>query len=122
MKAILELKKVRDEGDIFHRYNIDGTQVWFVQYQDSGNIYTVSVRAGDEIKEDFRFYVQDGSHNERYYPEYIEINTNHERLTIGQVDDYVSGLLYAKKIAKAIMELFENGEHIELYKLHHKEM
>lgn len=122
MKAVLELKKERDEGSIFYRYNIDGTLVWFDQYQDSGHIYTVAVRAGDEIKEDFQFYVQDDSQNDYYYPKYIEINTNHERLTVDQVDGYVNGLTYAKRIAEAIMEIFENSEHKELYDRFHKEM
>lgn len=114
MKAVLELK--RDKvGEIFYRYNVNGTLVWFSQYTESGNIYTVSVSAADDIKEDFRFYVVDGSQHEYYYPEFVEINTNHERLTVDKVDEYISGLMYAKNVAMAIMEIFESGEHKELY-------
>lgn len=120
-KAVLEVKKERNDGSIFYRYNIDGTKVWFDQYQDSGNIYAVYVRAGDEIQDDFKFCVQDGSQFDHYYPKYIEINTNHERLTVNQVCDYVNGLLYAKRIASAIMKIFENGKHKNLYEQFHKE-
>ena len=121
MKAVLELKKEREES-IFYKYNVYGTLVWFEQYKDSGNIYTVFVSLADEIKEEFRFYVQDGSQRDYYYPEFVEININHERLTVDQVDGYINGLVYAKRIAKAVMDIFENGEHMELYKLHHNEM
>lgn len=121
MKAVLELKK-ENEDNIFYRYNIDGTLVWFDQYCNSGHIYTVYVRPGDEITEEFEFYVQGSSRVAYDYPEFIEINTNHERLTVDQVDGYVSGLMYAKKIAEAIMDIFKSGEHIELYKMHHTEM
>lgn len=120
MKTVLELKKEQNEG-IFYRYNIDGTLVWFEQYKDNGNIYTVSVRTTDEIKEDFNFYVEDDSPHS-YYPKFVEIQTHHERLTVGQVDEYVSGILYAKRVAEAIMSIFESEEHIGLYKLHHNEM
>lgn len=121
MKAILELKKERDEGSIFYRYNIDGTLVWFEQYQDSGHIYMVTIGLGDEVEEDFGFYVCDGSQNDHYYPEYIEICTIHKRLTVDQVDEYVNELLYIQKIAKAIMEIFELDEHKKLYEHFHKE-
>lgn len=120
MKAILELKKTREDS-IFYRYNIDGTLVWFEQYKENGHIYTVSVTSGDEIKERFRFYVQDGAHTEHYYPVFVKIETNHEGLTVDQVDGYVSDLVYAKMVAKAIMEIFESGEHKDLYEQFHKE-
>ena len=120
MKAILELKKERDEGSIFYRYNISGTQVWFEQYQDSGNIYMTHVRLNDELAEDFKFYVQDHSYNEEYYPESIEINTNHERMTVDHVEGYIDRLRAAKEAAIAIMEIFESGIHKELYEHYHK--
>ena len=121
MKAVLELKKDK-VSEIFYRYNIDGTLVWFEQYMESGHIYMVHVSTADDIKEDFKFYVHDGSQHDYYYPEYVEINTNHERLTVDQVEEYVSGLMYAKRVAESIMDIFSSGEHMELYKLHHTEM
>lgn len=122
MKAVLELKKERVGESVFYRYNVEGNLVWFDQYIDSGNIYTVAVRTLDWIRENFQFYVQDGSQRDYYYPEFVEINTNHERLTVDQVEGYINGLLYAKQIAEAIMGIFKSGEHMELYKLHHPEM
>ena len=121
MRAILELTKEREDS-IFYRYNIYGTLVWFEQYKENGHIYTVAVTPGDTIKEEVAFYVHDGSRHDYYYPEFVEISVHHKELTVGQVDGYVSCLVYAKMVAEAIMEIFESDEHIELYKLHHKEM
>ena len=122
MKAVLELKKEKSGECVFYRYNVEGNLVWFEQYVDSGHIYTVTVRTLDWIRENFQFYVQDGSQHDYYYPEFVEINTNHERLTVDQVDGYVNGLMYAKKIAEEIMNIFNSGEHMELYKMYHAEM
>ncbi len=120
MKAVLELKKERGKDSIFYRYNIDGTLVWFEQYYN-GHIYFVSVRPSDEI-EDVEFYVNDGSSHDIYYPEWVEINIHHERLTVDQIDGYIIGLQYAKRVAEAIMNIFDNGEHMELYESCHKKM
>jgi hypothetical protein len=118
MEAILELTKIRDESDVFYRYNIDGTTVWFSQYQNNGNIYAVTVRPNDEL-ENIEFYVQDDSRNEIYYPKWVEISTCHESLNVDSVDDYINELKYAKETAKAIMDIFESGAHKEYYdKLH----
>lgn len=114
MKAILELTKERDEGDIFYRYNIDGTLVWFSQYKTNGRIYTVTVRTPEKL-DSFELYVQDGSREEKYYPQYVEISTSHERLNVDQVDAYIDGLKYAKGVAQAIMDIFESGIHKECY-------
>lgn len=121
MKAILEFKDEQKDST-FYRYNIDGTLVWFDQHADSGHIFTVSVKPGDKLANRFNFYVKDGSRSRYYYPICVEIITNSEGLTIDLVDGYVSCIVYAKMVAEAIMEIFESGEHIELYKLHHKEM
>ena len=104
MKAVLELKKERTDESVFYRYNIEGNLVWFEQYMDSGNIYTVAVRTLDWIDEHFQFYVQDGSQHDYYYPEFVEINLKHKSLTVDQVDGYVNCLVYAKRIAEAIMK------------------
>lgn len=118
MKTVLELTRARDEGDVFYRYNIDGTLVWFSQYQSNGHIYMVTVRPNEKL-ENIEFYVQDGSNHDVYYPEWVEISTCHERLTVDSVDDYINELKYAKETAKAIMDIFESGAHKEYYdKLH----
>ena len=122
MKAVLELKKERVGESVFYRYNIEGNSVWFEQYIDNGHIYSVTVRTLDWIRENFQFYVHDGSQHDYYYPELVEINIKNESLGVNQVDGYVNGLLYAKQIAGAIMDIFKSGEHMELYKLHHTDM
>ena len=121
MKAVLELKKERVGESVFYRYNIEGNLVWFEQYIDNGHIYGVTVRTPDWIRENFQFYVQDGSQHDYYYPEFVEISTNNKSLTVDQVEGYVNSLLYAKNIAEAIMDIFKSGEHMELYKKLHKE-
>ena len=118
MKAILELRRVRDEGDIFYRYNIDGTLVWFSQHQSNGHIYTVTVRPNEEL-ENIEFYVQDDSYCDVYYPKWVEISTHHETLNVDSVDDYINELRYAKETAQAIMDIFESGVHKEHYDKFH---
>jgi hypothetical protein len=122
MKAVLELKQERVGESVFYRYNIEGTLVWFEQYIENGHIYAAYVCTPDWIEEDFHFYVQGGSRHDYYYPELVEINTKNKSLMVDQVERYVNGLMYAKKIAEAIMDIFDSGEHMELYKLHHPGM
>ena len=114
MNAVLEFIRPSEDGDVFYRYNIDGTKVGFSQHQSNGHIYMVSVRPNEEL-EDIEFYVQDGSNKEVYYPEWVEISTCHERLTVDSVDDYINKLKYAKKTANAIMDIFKSGTHKEYY-------
>ena len=121
MKAVLELKKERTDS-IFYRYNIDGTLVWFEQYKKNGHIYIVFIQTCKDLKDDVDFDIQDGSWDENCYPEFVEINIHHRKLTVEQIDEYVSGLLYAKRVANAIMEIFKHGEHKELYDSFHSKM
>ena len=120
VRVTLELKKANREGDIFYRYNISDTIVWFEQYQNSGHIYTVSVRPSVEL-EGIKFYVQDGSKHEVYYPEWVEIDVEHTELNADQVDEYISKLKLAKEVAKVIEDIFNCPEHIDLYKEFHKQ-
>ena len=119
IKVVLELKKTRDEGDIFYRYNVNGTLVWFSQYQDSGHIYSVIVRPSVEL-EGIKFYVQDGSMHDVFYPEWVEISVEHARLNVDQVDEHISKLKFAKEVAEVIENIFNCPEHIDLYKEFHK--
>lgn len=121
LKAILELTKENEGDDIFYRYNIDGTKVWFMQQQDNGNIYTVSIRPGDEFDDIVEFYMQDDYHSDVYYPLGIEICTR-QRLTLKQMDEYIDLMQHTKEVATAIMNIFESGIHKECYDKFHKEM
>ena len=119
VRIVLELRKTRDEGDIFYRYNISGTQVWFSQYPTNGNIYTVMVRPSDEL-EGIKFYVHDGSMSGIYYPTWVEIDVEHTGLNVDQIDEHISKLKLAKEVAKVIEDIFESPEHKDLYEEFHK--
>lgn len=118
MKAVLELTKIRDEGDIFYRYDIDGTKVWFEQYQSNGHICSVSIRPNEEL-EDFDFYVDDNF--EDCYPMGVYVHIGNTRLTMEQVDEFVGKVQYAKQVIQAVEGIFESGIHRECYEKHHKE-
>ena len=75
-----------------------------------------------DLKDDFDFDIKDGSWDDNGYPELVDINIHHRKLNVEQMDEYVSGLLYAKRVADAIMEIFEHGEHKELYESFHSKM
>ena len=120
VRVVLELKKTNNEGGIFYRYNISGTLLWFEQYQNSGHIYTVAARPSVEL-EGIKFYVQDGSKHEVYYPEWVEIDVEHTELNVDQVDEYISKLKFAKEVANVIEDIFNSPEHIDLYKEFHKQ-
>ena len=119
VRVVLELKKASDRNDIFYRYNVSGTLVWFSQNQQNGCIYSVCVRPSREL-DCMAFYVQDGSRHNVYYPEWVEISVDHTRLNADQVDEYISKLKFAKEVAKAIEDIFNSPEHIDLYKEFHK--
>ena len=119
VRVVLELKKAGDRNDIFYRYNVSGTLVWFSQNQHNGCIYSVCVRPSREL-DGVEFYVQDGSRHDVYYPEWVEISVDHTRSNVDQVDEHISKLKFAKTVAKAIEDIFNCSEHIDLYKEFHK--
>lgn len=120
MKATLELTKVRDEGDIFYRYDIDGTKVWFSQYPQNGNIYTVAIRTNEELDGEVEFYLQEDYHGDKCYPTGIYISAGHRRLFPEQMDEHIELMKYAKEVAVAIMDIFNGGVHKECYEKFHK--
>jgi hypothetical protein len=120
MKAILELTKTNDEGEIFYRYSVDGTLVWFTQHQESGNIYSVIVRVNEELHDTVSFYIQDGDYKDIYYPIGIDICTR-GRFNIDKMDEYISLMQYTKNVATAIMDIFNDGIHKECYNKFHTE-
>lgn len=120
MKTILELTKTRDEGDIFYRYDIDGTKVWFSQYPSNGKIYTVAIRPNEELHGEVEFYLEEDFNGDKCYPTGIYISAGHKRLTPEQVDEHVELIKYAKNVAVAIMDIFNSGIHKECYDKFHK--
>lgn len=120
MKAILELTKTRDEGDIFYRYDIDGTKVWFSQYPQNGNIYTVAIRPNEELHGEIEFYIQDDYSGDICYPTGIYISASSRRLFPEQIDEHIALMKYAKEVAVAIMDIFNKGIHKECHDKFHK--
>lgn len=119
MQTILELTKEREEGDIFYRYDIDGTKVWFSQYPSNGNIYTVTIRPNEKLHGNIEFYLEEDYHGDKCYPVGIYISSGHGRLTPEQVDEHVALMQYAKNVATAIIDIFNNGIHKECYDKFH---
>lgn len=120
MRTILELTKTRDEGDIFYRYDIDGTKVWFSQYPQNGNIYTVAIRPNEELHDEVEFHLQEHYLGDECYPTAIYISVGHKRLFPEQIDNHIELMRYAKKVAVAIMDIFNSGVHKECYDKFHK--
>lgn len=111
LNIVCELKKEFDNNEMFYRYDIDGTCIWFAQYTDSGNIYSVGIRTNDRLS-DIEFYIEDGSRHDNYYPENVYIRV-HECLFIEQMDNYIELLKYAKEMSESIMSIFSLEEHIK---------
>lgn len=121
MKTVLELTKARDEGDIFYRYDIDGTKVWFSQYPSNGNIYSVAIRTNERLNDKIEFYLQEDYHGDKCYPSGIYISAGHQRLYPEQIDEHVELMKYAKEVAITIMDIFNSGVHKECYDKFHIE-
>lgn len=119
MKTILELTKARNEGDIFYRYDIDGTKVWFSQYPSNGNIYSVAIRMNEKLNSMIEFHIQDDYGLDTCYPLGINIAIRYS-LTLEQMDEHIELMKYAKEVAMAIMNIFNSGVHKECYDKFHK--
>lgn len=119
MKTILELTKTREDGDIFYRYDIDGTKVWFSQYPQNGNIYSVVIRTNEKLDRKIEFYLEDDCHRNKCYPVGVDISIGHRRLSPAQVEEHVELMQYAKEVAEAIMNIFNDGIHKECYDKFH---
>ena len=127
MKYVLDLKdyvtkfhsEQKDYNDVFYRYNIldcsdvQVATVWFSQKEDSGNIYTVSVRLSAEF-EGFDIYVTDDAH--KYYPQGYEISVPHKRLsTDSDMKEYIKKLQLVNLIAHNVMDILREEEHTQKY-------
>lgn len=119
MKAILELTKEREEGDIFYRYDIDGTKVWFSQYPTNGNIYSVAIRGNEKLGDMITFRIQDDFNFDVCYPLGIDISIRYN-LTLETIDRYIELMQYAKEVATTIMGVFSEGVHKDCYDKFHK--
>ena len=120
-KAVLEIENKRQNKsfaeyeEVFCQYDIDGTKVVFVQSLECGGIYGVEVRKSNKSKTAIKgMYVVCNFFNETQYPVEVEIDTS-GRCYLNDVEQYIENVQYAKEIAQAIMDIFAEGKHWELY-------
>lgn len=99
------------EDSTFYRYDIDGTKVWFVQY-DNGNIYSVYVKQCERLG-DIKINIS----TDKYYP-YIyypyECSVVFPSFTIVKDCEFhycIELFEYAQKVSKAIMDIFDLDLH-----------
>lgn len=128
MKYILDLKdyvtklnsEEKDYNETFYRYYILDCNdervatVWFSQKEDSGNIYSVSVRILSEEFEGFDIYFTDDAH--KYYPQGYEILTPRRNLSDDtDVKEYIKKLQLVNLIAHNVMDILREEEHTQKY-------
>lgn len=128
MKYVLDLKDYvtklnsneKDYNDSFYRYYIldcndeKVATVWFSQKEDSGNIYSVSVRILSEEFNGFDIYVTDDAH--KYYPQGYEISIPHRKLSDdSDVKEYIKKLQLVNLIAHNVMDILREEEHTHKY-------
>jgi hypothetical protein len=103
-----------NKNEIFYRYNIDGNLVWFSQMQDSGNIYSVSVRLNKNLTKYFEVWVRCDD-DILFYPNDITIEINHAYIKQEDVDRIVSDIHYIDRLCDMIMSIFKMKEHYDLW-------
>ena len=128
MKYVLDLKdyvtkldsEEKDYNENFYRYYILDCNderiatVWFSQKEDSGNIYSVSVRILPKEFEGFDIYVTDDAH--KYYPQGYEISIPHRKLSNDlDVKEYIKKLQLVNLIAHNVMDILREEEHTQKY-------
>ena len=128
MRYVLDLKDYvtklnsdkKDYNENFYRYYIldcNGEKVatvWFSQKEDSGNIYSVSIKLLPEEFEGFDIYVTDDAH--KYYPQAYEISIPHRKLSDdSDVKEYVKKLQLVNLIAHNVMDILREEEHTQKY-------
>ena len=128
MKYVLDLKdyvtklhsEEKDYNESFYSYNIIDcddkvvAKMWFAQMEDSGNIYSVSIRILPEEFEGFNIYVTDDAH--KYYPQGYEISVPHRKLSDdSDVKEYIKKLQLVNLIAHNAMDILREEEHTQKY-------
>ena len=128
MRYVLDLKdyvtklhsEEKDYNENFYSYNIIDCEdkvvakVWFAQMEDSGNIYSVSIRILPEEFEGFDIYVTDDAH--KYYPQGYEISIPHRKLSDDlDVKEYIKKLQLVNLIAHNVMDILREEEHTQKY-------
>lgn len=111
-----ELVKPSDDGsEIFYRYGINDThKLWFVQMQDNGCIYSVSVAPKNGVKDDFEYYVLDEK-LDFFYPNRFVLRGPSRNMTAEEADKFIEQMKKAKLLISAVQHFFESGPHAVKY-------
>ena len=132
MKYVLDLKDYviqlnsneKDYNENFYRYyildcdNEKVATVWFSQMEDSGNIYSVSIRLSCEFEAKFDLFIT--HNNESYYPnEYTVISYQDRFHNDEEMKSHIKNLQLVNLIAHTAMDIFKEEEHIQKYKKGH---
>ena len=87
--------------------------------QDSGNIYSVSVRLNNSPDKYFRVWVKCDD-NKIFYPNDIEIEMKHSNIKPEEIGRVISDMHYIDKLCEMIMIIFKMDEHYKLWSEHYK--
>ena len=99
------------EDSTFYRYDIDGTKVWFVQY-DNGNIYSVYVKQCERLGDIKINIFTDKCYPYIYYPYGCSVVFPSFTITKDCEFGYCIELIeYIQKVSKAIMNIFDLDLH-----------
>ena len=128
MKYVLDLKdyvtkldsEEKDYNESFYRYYIldcDNERVatvWFSQMEDSGNIYSVSIRLLGTFEAKFDLFI---THNdESSYPnEYTIISYQARFHNDEEIKLHIKNLQLVNLIAHTAMDIFKEEEHKQKY-------
>ena len=128
MKYVLDFKdyctKVnsdeKDYNESFYRYYIIDcnnervASVWFSQMENSGNIYSVSVRLINHLDEKFDIHIS--YERDKYYPVKYEISMYQNRFCNDEeLKNHIKNLQLVNLIAHTIMDIFKEEEHLNKY-------
>lgn len=132
MKYVLDLKDYvtkldsdeKDYNESFYRYYIldcDNERVatvWFSQMEDSGNIYSVSVKLLGAFESKFDLFITHD--NKSYYPnEYTVISYQDKFHNDEEIKSHIKNLQLVSLIAHTAMDIFKEEEHTQKYKKGH---
>lgn len=111
-----ELVKPSDDGsEIFYRYGINDThKLWFVQMQDNGCIYSVSIAPKDGVRDEFEYYAS-GASNDDFYPNRFVLRGPSRNMTVEETGRFIAELQNAQTMLLGIQRFFETGVHALKY-------
>ena len=132
MKYVLDLKdyvtkldsEEKDYNENFYRYYIldcDNERVatvWFSQMEDSGNIYSVSIRLLGVFESKFDLFIT--HYSKSYYPnEYTVISYQDKFHNDEEMKSHIKNLQLVNLIAHTAMDIFKEEEHTRKYREGH---